>query len=97
MYHETGGSPRFQVGDNVRVVDEPYKNCPFYWIDEMTFFYGKEVQIRRVQWNYEINAYAYEIEGSSCAWCANCFTEIADTIPEQTESGFMEDFHNLIS
>ena len=97
MYHETESSPRFQVGDNVRVVDEPYENCPFHWVDEMTFFCGKEVQIRRVQWIYGTNSYAYEIEGSSCDWCANCFDETANTIPEQTEAGFLEDFRNLIS
>lgn len=97
MYHETEGSPRFQVGDNVMVVDEPYKSCPFCWVGDMTLFCGKEVQIRRVRWIDGKNAYAYEIEGSFCDWCANCFTEITDTIPEQTESGFLEDFHNLIS
>lgn len=97
MYHEAEGSPRFQVGDNVRVVDKPYINCPFVWIGEMTLFCGKEVQIRYAWWSGGKNAYAYEIDGSSCIWCANCFDETANTIPEQTEAGFLEDFRNLIS
>lgn len=97
MYHETYDSPRFQVGDNVRVVDEPYENCPFCWIDEMTLFCGKEVQIEHRTWIERDNIYAYWIKGSSCSWCANCFDETANTIPEQTEAGFLEDFRNLIS
>lgn len=97
MYHETEGNPRFHVGDYVRVVDNPYYDCPFGWIGEMTLFCGKEVQIRRVWWVLARNRYAYEIEGSLCVWCVNCFNEIADTIPEQTESDFLEDFRNLFS
>ena len=97
MYYETAGNPRFHIGDHVRVVDSPYNDCPFVWIDEMTLFCGKEVRIINAWWNSVNNAYAYIIEGPSCVWCANCFNEIADTIPEQTESDFLEAFDSLIS
>ncbi len=97
MYHETEGNPRFHVGDYVRVVDSPYNNCPFGWIGEMTRFCGEEVQIRDAWWVPDKRTYAYTVEGSGCAWCVNCFNEIADTIPEQTESDFLEAFDSLIS
>lgn len=97
MYHETEGNPRFHIGDYVRVVDSPYTNCPFSWIGEMTQFCGKEVRIIDAWWSFDKNTYTYQIEGSSCYWCANCFNEIADTIPEQTESDFLKAFNSLIS
>ena len=97
MYHETESNPRFHIGDHVRVVDSPYNNCPFVWVDEMTLFCGKEVRIIDAWWGFDTNTDTYQIEGSPCYWCTNCFNEIADTIPEQTESDFLEAFNSLIS
>ena len=37
----------FFVGDKVRVVDTPYMDCPFTWIDDMTNMCGKVVTRRR--------------------------------------------------
>lgn len=97
MSYERYGNSKFHVGDYVRVVDEPYDDCPFTWIDEMDIFCGREVLITGVGWSNNYNTYYYEIEDCDCEWCANCFYEIADTIPEQTELGFLEDFGELFS
>lgn len=97
MYHETEGNPRFHVGDYVMVVDSPFWGCPFGWVGGMTLLCGKEVQITQAWWNYISKTYVYRANHSGYAWCANCFNEIADTTHEQTESGFLEDFRNLIS
>lgn len=97
MYHETEGNPRFHVGDYVRVVDNPFWGCPFGWVGGMTLLCGKEVKITQAWWNYISKTYVYGVDHSGYAWCANCFNEIADTIHEQTESGFLEDFRNLFS
>ena len=35
----------FFVGDKVRVVDEPYEDCPFTWVGGMTTMCGEIVTI----------------------------------------------------
>lgn len=67
--------PRFQIGDVVRIVDTPYAECPFTWVDEMTEFCGKEAVVIDVCWYDRYNAYGYclDTEDCYCTWCENCF------------------------
>ena len=71
---------KFKVGDIVRVVDTPYKDCPFVWVDEMTDCCGEEVTITDVFWIESLNAHGYSIS-EDCGvstWCENCFVQEAD-------------------
>lgn len=66
----------FNVGDIVRVVDEPYTKCPFSWVKGMSKYLGTVVTIRSKKWSPVRKTYKYFInEDDGCfAWCANCFT-----------------------
>lgn len=88
-------SPIFEIGETVMVVDNPYKNCPFYWTDEMTEYCGKEVHIRDRWYVPSKKIYSYLIDGSPFKWCTNCFVKIQDSMLEQTESEFFDDFSKL--
>ena len=72
-------SPKYKVGDRVRVVDSPYEECPFGWAFIMDDFCGRECVIIRTCWNWVFDAFEYHIraadtgEESSCMWCDHCF------------------------
>lgn len=72
--------PKFQVGDVVRIVDTPYMECPFTWVDEMTEYCGKEATITDVFWTerHKTHGYTLDIEDCYCTWCENCFVQEAD-------------------
>lgn len=71
---------KFKVGDIVRVVDTPYKDCPFVWVDEMSDFCGEEVKITDVFWIESLNAHGYLIseDCGDSTWCENCFVQESD-------------------
>lgn len=76
---------RYQVGDVVQVVDEPYDACPFKWIDDMDEYCGHVAVITRVRWNEALDTWAYYLDiskGMSYQWCENCFADV----PELEES-----------
>lgn len=77
---EENPQPRFKKGDIVRVVDEPYEDCPFEWIGEMDDYCGQTAVITSVTWNEWAGAwgYAIDIDEYCCTWCENCFTEDHD-------------------
>lgn len=68
--------PKFNVGDIVRVVDEPYNDCPFLWVSEMTEYCGREVTIAFVDFNGR-DLYRIEEDYECCAWCENCFVPVS--------------------
>lgn len=72
--------PMFQEGDVVRVVDIPYKDCPFLWTSGMDEFSGTETTITNVHWNNTRNAHVYKISADhgSYMWCENCFMVDSD-------------------
>ena len=79
---EVYGSPEFQVGEVVRVVSEPYKDCPFTWADGMDKWCGSRVKILALYWSSEDDCYAYEIERErGWSFCRNCF------VRDSTDSG----------
>lgn len=65
----------FNVGDVVIVVNEPYKNCPFSWADQMTSMCGATVTIKEKRYVDRYNTYRYRIQedDGDFAWCGNCF------------------------
>ena len=69
--------PRFKKGDIVRVVDEPYEDCPFEWIGEMDDCCGKEAVITDTIWvgHRGIWGYYLDIDEYDCTWCENCFAD----------------------
>lgn len=75
---------KFQVGDVVRVVDKPYKRCPFGWVADMDHLCGKYVTIASVYWSDYRNTFAYYLEEDdySFKWCENCFVEEETEIEE---------------
>ena len=67
--------PRFNIGDVVRIVDTPYHDCPFTWIDEMSDYCGEETTITDVYWNESSKTHGYSLDcdDGCCTWCENCF------------------------
>jgi hypothetical protein len=66
---------KYKVGDTVRILDSPYMECPFTWVEEMTDFCGQEARIVDVSWIEHLGAYGYliDIDELCCTWCENCF------------------------
>lgn len=82
----------FFVGDEVRVVDTPYMDCPFSWIDDMTKMCGKVATITRKQMDTGKGTYFYNIRGSQWNWCGNCFMplEPEEELPEIEDDSFLK-------
>lgn len=73
---------KFKKGDIVRVVDEPYEDCPFEWIGEMDDCCGKEAVITDMIWfgHRGIWGYYLDIDEYDCKWCENCFVVEPDLV-----------------
>lgn len=75
---------RYKKGDIVRIVDAPYMECPFTWVEEMNEFCGQEATIISVFWVDRHNTYGYELEFETddnyCTWCENCFSVEPDLV-----------------
>ena len=69
---EEYGFPTFQIGDRVRVVDMPFRECPFNWVKPMDKLCGKEFEISNVGWSRERSCYYYCIKGRGFAFCKDC-------------------------
>lgn len=82
----------FFVGDEVRVVDEPYEDCPFTWVNDMTKMCGKIVTITNKEMASGKGTYLYNIEGSGWNWCGNCFVplEPEEDLPEIEDDLFLK-------
>lgn len=77
-------NPTFQVGDIVQVVDVPYEDCPFKWVEQMDEMCGEETTITSVDWFEGRKTYGYRISGDneSCVWCENCFISLEPDLAE---------------
>lgn len=78
-------APKFQVGDIVRVVDTPYEDCPFGWVDGMNRYCGKEVKIDGAIYVKARKMWAYTVRGTRWSWCENCFEPPIPDIEESDE------------
>lgn len=83
----------FSVGDKVMVVREPYMDCPFTWVPDMTKMCGKIVTITNKQ--ESDRTYLYNIADSVWNWCGNCFVplEPEDELPEIDNNSFLSIIH----
>lgn len=70
----------FNIGDVVTVVNEPYKGCPFTWVDPMTSMCGETVIITKKRYIDQYNTYCYSIQedDGNFSWCGNCFFPFGD-------------------
>ena len=59
--------PKFKKGDIVRVVDEPYEDCPFEWIGEMDDYCGQTAVITSVTWTEWAGAWDMQSISTSIA------------------------------
>lgn len=87
----------WNVGDVVRVVDEPYRECPFSWVDTMDEYCSREAMIRSKSFSTGYNTFRYEIDldYGTHSWCGNCF----ETDVEEDEADFEvseDDFEKLL-
>lgn len=83
----------FFVGDKVRVVDTPYMDCPFTWVDQMTEMCGKVVTITRKEADNSKGTPYYKIhESPQWNWCGNCFVplEPEEDLPEIEDDSFLK-------
>ena len=82
----------FFVGDKVRVVDTPYRDCPFTWIDDMTNMCGKVVTIIHKEVDNSKGTPYYNIRESQWNWCGNCFVplEPEEDLPEIEDDSFLK-------
>jgi len=87
----------FFEGDRVMIVSEPYLDCPFTWVDEMTRMCGKVVTISGKRYNDAYGTYCYEIKEdvNRFCWCSNCFTllEPEEELPEIEDDSFLVAIH----
>lgn len=80
---------RFAIGDLVRIVSTPYKDCPFVWTDGMTQYCGKPARIVGAYWHvtYKAHYYYIDVDNELHMWCENCFEPI-DEEKEIAESSY---------
>lgn len=81
-------APEFFVGDMVRVVDVPYRDCPLSWVDSMDRYCGKIMEIVRKNYNTQRACYAYRIDADKelYMWCGNCFVPMVTTPDSSTRT-----------
>lgn len=75
--------PKFQVGQKVMVVDEPYMECPLIWISSMSAFCGMEATITRADYmGCGIYRYLIDLDRGLYNWCENCFVDLPPEIDD---------------
>ncbi len=87
----------FFVGDRVMVVREPYLDCPFDWVDEMTKMCGRVVTISYKGYSDTREVYCYHIKEDEFrfSWCGNCFVSLEpeEELPEIEDDSFLSAIH----
>ena len=94
-YSKKLGEWLYEVGDQVRVIDSPYKNHgTLGWHPEMKKFCGKLVIISKVD-EYDGT---YQIEGNDYFWWCNDFFETYGFLNEddQNDEEFNIDVHDFL-
>lgn len=71
------GECEFQVGDRVRIVDEPNECCQAGWADDMDNYCGKEAIITGGNRWYEL-----DIDGGRWSWSSDIITKAAPELPD---------------
>lgn len=82
----------FNVGDKVRVVNEPYEDCPFAWVSDMDEMCGELVTISYKGHSAQHNTYYYKVSEAEWTWCGNCFVapeDIEEDFPEIEDESFL--------
>lgn len=74
-------TPEFFVGDTVQVVSEPYRNCPFTWVDDMDKYCGVIATITKKSYVEARKEFQYQIDvdHNGWKWCGNCFMPVVET------------------
>lgn len=77
-------NPVYCIGDAVRVVDKPYVDCPFSWVDAMDDFCGREAKVLDTIWfeSHERYGYIIDIDDGEHTWCAKCLDGVHPDIEE---------------
>jgi len=67
----------FEVGDIVTVVDTPYEDCPFSWVETMDEYVSRQAEITHKYMDDTFGTYGYsiDIDDGNHTWCGNCFVE----------------------
>lgn len=91
------GFKEWSVGDVVRIVDAPYMECPFAWVDTMDKYCSMEAKICKKRLSEQYNTYQYiiDIDDGDHYWCGNCFEEVYKE-EEATFEVSEDDFKKLI-
>lgn len=78
----------WNIGDKVTVVDKPYEDCPFGWVDTMDEFCSREAVIIDKQFYGAYGTYRYiiDIDDRFHSWCGSCFK-----VEEEAEFDVAED------
>lgn len=81
-----GGSAEYDVGDIVRIVDKPYRECVFSWVGSMDKYCSRTAKITGTHgtWKGE-TAYTIDIDDGEHSWCAHCFMPKAGPDFEQAD------------
>lgn len=67
----------FQVGDRVRIVDEPNEYCQAGWAHEMDQYCGKEATVTRAnKWCM------LDIDGGCWSWSPDIITKVSPELPD---------------
>lgn len=81
--------PKYQVGDIVQVVVEPYLDCPFTWAPAMSNFCGCTAVITEAPCHHwlsdEICGYRIDLDDGQCVWCENCFEPVQEIVESQDD------------
>lgn len=79
-------NPIFNVGDAVKIVDQPFYKCPFGWVDSMTSVCGRECTITQVCWHPGKRHHYYRTNIlPNIIWCKDCFEETDQTDLEESD------------
>ena len=67
--------PEYNIGDMVRIVSKPYKECPFTWVSSMDNYCGMEAEITDKRYSAAYGQYKYSVnvDGNRFGLCGNCF------------------------
>lgn len=65
----------FDIGDIATIVDAPYDDCPFSWVETMDAYMSKQAVIVSKDWSAEYDTWGYHIDLDyrDHLWCGNCF------------------------
>ena len=86
--------PEYNIGDIVRIVSKPYRECPFTWVSNMDNYCGRKAEITDKWYSEWYGQYGYSVnvDGACFNWCGNCFES-----PEEFYTANQDDISFLMS